>query len=190
MNPDIARDGVASRAAGGSELCLACGLCCNGALYANVTVRPEHAPFVRTLGLTLEKTGDDTFAFRQPCPLHTSGRCSAYPHHPLSCQEFRCALLRKYEAGEATLEDSLTIVRSAKKLLAGDDEHPAVGAVSGAGFQHELTQIWDRQQGLRGSGELRRANAERVLQAVALDVYLEKHFRQSKKKNDSAPGRP
>jgi hypothetical protein len=52
----VTHDSATDRPRGGSELCLACGLCGNGALHVNVNVRPEHLRVVRTLGLTIEKT--------------------------------------------------------------------------------------------------------------------------------------
>jgi Fe-S-cluster containining protein len=163
-------------------------LCCNGALHGSVTVRPEHVRLVRDLGLTIEKTDGHKFGFRQPCPLYQKDRCSAYPHHPPTCQEYRCALLQKYEDGEVTLEDSLTITATAKELLAGGAERLTVrAAASGESLRFELAQSWDGEHGLRGSGALRQANAEVVLRAAALDVHLKKHFRLPKNESDSAP---
>ena len=188
MRPDVTPDSVAKRTRGGSELCLACGLCCNGALHTSVPVRPEHIQLVRNLGLTIEKTDDHKLGFLQPCPLYQKDRCSAYPHHPPTCQEYRCALLQRYENGDVTLEDSLAITRTAKELLVGA-ARLGVGAVSGESLRFELAQSWDGEHGLRGSGALRRANAELLLRAVALDVHLEKHFRLPKKKSDPAAGR-
>jgi Fe-S-cluster containining protein len=137
---------------GGSELCLACGLCCNGTLHATVAVRPEDIRHVRGLGLAIEKTGDE-LEFRQPCPLYQNDSCSVYQHRPPACQKYRCALLKKYEDGDVTLEDSLTIVGTGKQLLAERAGHSAVRPFSG----------------------------ESLLRAAALDVHLEKHFREPKK---------
>ena len=187
MRPDVTHGSVTERQPGGSALCLACGLCCNGALHTSVTVRPEHVRLVRTLGLTVEKAGDHEFEFRQPCPLYQQDRCSAYPYHPPSCQEYRCALLQKYENGEVTLSDGQTIARTAKALLAGGVEPLAAGAaVSSESLRVELAQSWDGAHGLRGSGARRRANADVVFRAVTLDVYLEKHFRLPRNESDGS----
>ncbi|HXG69503.1 MAG TPA: YkgJ family cysteine cluster protein [Gemmatimonadaceae bacterium] len=110
------------RGSDGSALCRACGLCCSGVLHSNVPVLPEDVALVRNLGLVVEQEEDLSFVFRQPCPLYRQDRCSAYPHHPPTCQEYRCALLRRYDAGEATLEESLAVVRTAKDVLMGGAE--------------------------------------------------------------------
>ena len=181
----IAHESATDRTRGGSELCSACGLCCNGALHVIVTVRPEEVRLVRELGLTVEQTDDHEFGFRQPCPLYQKDRCSAHPHHPPTCQAYRCALLQKYEQGDVTLQDSLAIVRTAKELLAGGAERSAAGPVSGESLRVDVGQSWDGEHGLIGLGALRRANAELVLRAAAFDVYLEKHFRLPKE--ETAP---
>jgi len=181
----ITHESATDRTRGGSELCLACGLCCNGALHVNVNVRPEHLRVVRTLGLMVEKT-DRGFEFRLPCPLYQKDRCSAHPHHPPTCQAYRCALLQKHEEGDVTLQDSLAIVRTARELLAGGAKGSAVGPVSGESLRVEVAQSWDGDHGLRGSGALRHANAELVLRAAAFDVYLEKHFRLPEEETDPA----
>jgi Fe-S-cluster containining protein len=165
-----------------SALCLACGLCCNGVLYSQVNVEPEHVPLVSTLGLTVEEFDDHSVGFRQPCVLYQQNRCSAYPHHPPACKAYRCALLRKYEAGDATLDDGLAIVNQVKELLKGDDDdrHPT-GDCSRDSLRRELAQSWDSERGLLGSGALREANAALVLRAATLDVLLQRHFWLAKK---------
>lgn len=184
MRPAVTSDSGTDRKIGSSELCLACGLCCNGTLHSTVIVRAEHVPLVRSLGLTIGKTDGDKPVFRQPCPLHQNDRCSVYPHHPPTCQEYRCALLEKYEDGRVTLETSKTIVGTAKELLASGTERLIVGD------EIELQQSWDVALGLLGSDGRREANAELLLRAVALKVHFQKHFRQPTKESDRAESRP
>lgn len=187
MRPDVIP--VTDRTPCGSALCLACGLCCTGVLHRLVTVDPEHVELVSALGLTVETVDDHEFAFRQPCPLYQGDRCSAYPHHPPSCQGYRCALLRKYEGGEVTLEDGTAIARAAKELLAGGGE-PGADGYSEEGLRLEVAKRWDREHGLQGTDAQRQAGAELALRAVALDVLLEKHFRLPDNEGDTAATRP
>ena len=165
-----------------SALCLACGLCCNGVLHSQVSVEPEHVPLVSTLGLTIEEFDDHSVGFRQPCVLYQQDRCSAYPHHPPACKAYRCALLRKYEDGDVTLEDALAIVHQVKELLTGDVDHRhPTGDFSPDSLRRELVRSWDSEHGLLGSGALREANAALVLRAVTVDVLLQRHFWPAKK---------
>src|SRR5262249_52119958 len=102
-----------------SALCLACGLCCTGALHAAVDVKPEHVAVVRSLGLQVEHIEGQGPAFRQPCPLHhDDGTCAVYARRPPTCQNYRCALLRNYESGKVELAAALAIVAETKRIVA------------------------------------------------------------------------
>ena len=133
-----------------SALCLACGLCCTGALHRAVEVKPEHVTLVRSLGLAVEEV-DGAQAFRQPCPLYLADRCSVYDRRPPSCQEFRCALLRKYADGRVDLETATAVAREARSLIDQGAARPLA--------PHET-------------------GPEAMLRAAALDVLLTKHFRE------------
>lgn len=133
-----------------SALCLACGLCCAGALHRAVEVKPLHVTVVRSLGLTVE-TINGQQAFRLPCPLHLDDRCSVYGRHPPSCEEYRCALLKKHVAGEIELDAAVVLAREARALVAQGAARPLAAGES---------------------------DSDVVLRAAALDVLLTKHFRE------------
>jgi len=102
-----------------SALCLACGLCCTGALHEAVEVKAEHVALVRSLGLQVEQN-----AFRQPCPLYLDDRCSVHGRHPPSCQEYRCVLLKKHVAGKIELDAAIALAREARTLMAQGAARP------------------------------------------------------------------
>lgn len=91
-------------------LCLQCGLCCNGVLFADV--RPE--------------PGDTSplFAGRsrvnQPCPAFDSGTCACaiYTERPARCRKFECRQLLGVQAGDITTDAALKRIRTARKLAA------------------------------------------------------------------------
>jgi len=91
-------------------LCLQCGLCCNGVLFADV--RPE--------------PGDQSplFAGRlrvnQPCPAFDSGTCACaiYTQRPTRCRTFECRQLLGVQAGAITTEAALKRIRTARRLAA------------------------------------------------------------------------
>ncbi|CAK0779782.1 conserved hypothetical protein [Gammaproteobacteria bacterium] len=163
----------------GSSLCLACGLCCNGALHAHTIVKPNEIDTVRALGLTIETHGDQLF-FRQPCPLYREQRCSAYPNHPPTCRAYQCALLKKYHAGEITFEQSEKIVQRAQELYV-DVLEQLPNDYSFDQLKKEMAQDGDFGSGLFGSPELRQANAEFLLTVAKLTMFLRKHFEKPKK---------
>jgi len=91
-------------------LCLHCGLCCNGVLFADV--RPE--------------PGDPSplFAGRsrvnQPCPAfnHDTCACAIYAERPVRCRKFECRQLLGVQAGEITTDAALKHIRKARQLVA------------------------------------------------------------------------
>lgn len=91
------------------SLCLQCGLCCNGVLFADV--RPE--------------PGDNSplFAGRsrvnQPCPALNSATCACaiYSGRPARCRKFECRQLLGVQAGEITPDAALKRIRKARQLV-------------------------------------------------------------------------
>jgi Fe-S-cluster containining protein len=151
-----------SERADDSNLCLRCGLCCNGGLHERVMVRPEDAPSVAALGLTLVRNPKGNLGFAQPCPLYRDDRCTVYAQRPPPCRSFRCALLQQYDAAQISFADAAVIIDRAKDLLAGD-------------CPQELRQRvaeWHEQR-----ADSPPASAEAALRAAAFDVLLTKHFR-------------
>jgi hypothetical protein len=90
-------------------LCLQCGLCCNGVLFADVRREPadgsilfvQHGPRVP-----------------QPCPAFKSGDCTCtiYAERPARCRKFECKQLLAVKAGGKTIEAALRRIGEARKL--------------------------------------------------------------------------
>ncbi|NOS71719.1 MAG: YkgJ family cysteine cluster protein [Verrucomicrobia bacterium] len=92
-------------------LCLQCGLCCNGVLFADVR----------------RERGDDSPLFAQhgprvpqPCPAFNHGDCTCalYADRPARCRKFECKQLLAVRAGAKTAEAALKKIRQARKLAA------------------------------------------------------------------------
>jgi len=101
-----------------SDLCVACGMCCDGTMFGNVVCSKEEADYVASLGLETKKKDEQTnHLFIQPCPLHVSGQCSIYsdPKKPKTCSGYKCALLKRVLKEEITPEQALVKVERMKK---------------------------------------------------------------------------
>jgi Fe-S-cluster containining protein len=123
-----------------NSLCLECGLCCNGVIFADVQLQPGDNPTrLQALGLTLTSPrGANTGIqkFKQPCTAFDGCRCHVYSERPKYCRQFECLLLKSVQAGHTTPPDALRTIRSAlqrvkkvKRLLQelGDtDDHLAL----------------------------------------------------------------
>jgi uncharacterized protein len=107
------------------ELCGACGLCCNGAIFGDVQLQAgDNKVRLGLLGLEM-KCSSGTRAmskFLQPCAAHDGCRCRIYSERPSYCREFECALLKNVCSRSISKNEALRIIRDAKAKLATINE--------------------------------------------------------------------
>ena len=82
-----------------SNLCLSCGLCCQGTLHDLVPLDDDELERAARLRLPLFES-PLRLAFRLPCPRLEDRRCTVYAERPRTCATYTCAVLRAYGAGE------------------------------------------------------------------------------------------
>lgn len=91
-----------------SRLCLCCGMCCNGVVFADVRFGDrDKAQRLMELGLRLsQKTSgpkrSPVFRLPQPCPAFDGTRCVVYKDRPDYCGQFECVLLKALQSGMVT----------------------------------------------------------------------------------------
>jgi len=100
-----------------SQLCLACGLCCDGNLFAFVALSSPEAQALRGEGLAvIDDRGRLKLA--QRCSALEGCRCRVYDQRPFGCRKFDCLLARSLVEKDLPLSDALAIVDEAKARLA------------------------------------------------------------------------
>jgi len=103
------------------QLCLACGLCCNGVLFKDVELQPgDDAARLKSLGLALSNPQsairNPQSKFPQPCAaLCGDNRCRIYAERPARCRQFECALFKSVAAGETPVAAALRTIRIARQ---------------------------------------------------------------------------
>ena len=130
-----------SEAAATEQLCLTCGLCCNGVIFANVGLQPgDDAARLRLLGLPVCTPPSKVRPPHpnQPCAAFDGCRCRVYVDRPQYCREFECVLLKSINAGRTEPAAALRIIRTAHeradkvrhllRALGDTDEHVALNA--------------------------------------------------------------
>jgi len=100
-----------------NSLCPACGLCCNGVLFADVKLAPgDDAAWLTSHGLPVRQRGRSC-SFSQPCAgLQADGRCRIYVDRPQMCRDFECGVLKEVLAGRLTDSEALRVIRRAQRL--------------------------------------------------------------------------
>ena len=161
------------RPSNGSALCLACGLCCQGALHTHVAVSLFDRPRLSRLLLKVESFAGHA-GFRLPCPLYREHRCSAYPPRLHACHAYRCDVLTQYLEGRLSLESASALAAGATELLAD----PALP--KGQPFERirAAARAAEGRAALLTTPESRAAHDALQLAVERVDVYLQRHFRK------------
>ena len=104
------------------ELCLACGLCCNGVLFKDVELQPgDDAARLKSVGLPVRNPSSPQRPpkFAQPCvALGADCRCRIYAERPARCRDFECALFKAVVEGRTDTAAALRLVRAARRRVA------------------------------------------------------------------------
>src|ERR1041385_329240 len=108
-----------------TDLCLECGLCCNGVIFADVEL--QHAE-VQTLKSTIRGLSDSqaqtASAFSrnngkvkllQPCAAFDGCHCRIYSDRPKYCRQFECLWLKNVQSKKLTRATALRTVQTAKE---------------------------------------------------------------------------
>jgi Fe-S-cluster containining protein len=95
-----------------SNICLSCGICCDGTLIGFVQLDPEELPRLSKF-MEFEKANELGF-FLQPCKKFCDG-CTVYADRPKQCGIYKCDLLKSCEAQETDFDSAVAIVNDAKQ---------------------------------------------------------------------------
>ena len=177
------------------QLCLACGLCCNGVLFKDVELQPgDDAARLKSLGLPIReprrverksrgslpsKLETRNSKFPQPCAALCDGnRCRIYAERPARCREFECALFKSVAAGQTELAAALKTIRAT--LQRADQVRRLLRALGDTNEQLALSLRFKRTRRRLEAGGFDDASAdafgELTLAVHALNVLLSSRF--------------
>ena len=98
------------------SICLACGICCDGTLFAGVTlVAKDNPKWLKATGLNIRQLRSEA-RLTQPCAALDGCRCNIYPDRPHYCRQFECLLLKDQLAGKLPRQAALAVITRAKRL--------------------------------------------------------------------------
>jgi len=166
------------------NLCMTCGLCCEGTLFKAVPVGPDE----RLLGLKARgvqiNIESKRKSFLLPCTAYENCVCKVYTERPKRCITYQCKLLRKCLNDKITWDEAAEVVHSTqlhkKKLEAN------LRQVYRFSSGDSLPDIFRRFIGSHG-GEadaiaFRKKHAHILVDYVALNKRLDLYFRKKTKK--------
>jgi hypothetical protein len=117
----------------GSELCLSCGMCCDGSLFSDGRLLDDEVDRARSLDMAIVApiVADGLSRFRQPCACFRDGSCAVYDTwKPDVCTTYRCELLDGFTAGTIDLASCRDVVGSVQSVQ--HELEAAMGLESGA----------------------------------------------------------
>lgn len=100
-----------------SDLCLSCGLCCQGLLHDLVPLEEDELERAARLRLPLFES-PLRLAFQLPCPRLDARRCTVYAERPRGCASYACAVLEAYAAGEIDEPTALSRIERVREQSA------------------------------------------------------------------------
>ncbi|WP_207431694.1 YkgJ family cysteine cluster protein [Sabulibacter ruber] len=95
-----------------TNICLSCGLCCDGTVIGFVQLDREELPLLRDI-IDIENTNGEGF-FLQPCNNYCDG-CTIYSKRPKQCASFECGILKSIEKQELDFDAALDIINVVKQ---------------------------------------------------------------------------
>ena len=99
-----------------SNICLPCGLCCDGTLIGYVQLDRDELHVLKDL-MEIEGTHENGF-FLQPCSNYCDG-CTIYSDRPKQCDNFNCGLLKSFEQKELNYDSATEVIKLVKQKKAG-----------------------------------------------------------------------
>jgi len=159
-----------------AELCLSCGLCCNGVLHGYVALQVGEVELAERSGLRPYSKNDGEYRFRQPCPCHDGKKCTVYASRPNACRSYECKLLRAYVDESKTFESSAALIAQVKELISSirrqiDEPPDATRSI------WQQVEDFAKEHGTAfDSKEFRFANRDLMMDLASLEALCKKHF--------------
>jgi len=100
-----------------SNICLSCGLCCDGTLIGFVHLDGDEIPAVKEV-MDIEEADGQGF-FLHPCKKYCDG-CTIYDQRPKQCGKFKCGLLNSVEQKELDFDsavETISVVKQKKDAI-------------------------------------------------------------------------
>jgi uncharacterized protein len=100
-----------------SDLCQACGLCCQGALFRYALLSPEEVGQLQARGIPTTKRRNGALALRLGCMALKGTLCTIYEVRPKACDAYFCQLALRLRGGLVSPEEAMRLVEQARAFL-------------------------------------------------------------------------
>lgn len=164
------------------EICITCGLCCDGTLFKRAILKAgEKGNLPKKMETAYEKKGDEEF-FHLPCS-YFEGKCSIYDQKKAHiCSAFRCNLLKEFAQNKVSKSEALSIVDNAMQLrqeirVLAQQVFNAKAIIP---FQQILEQIGEAVENKNSATSCHPAFEMLKIKVIILEALLIRHFKSKK----------
>lgn len=146
------------------EICVTCGFCCDGTLFAYALLTPgEKGNLPERIEENVFSKGEKDY-FRLPCS-YFAGSCSIYGRQRADvCGSYRCQLLRNFSDGSISYGQALGMVERARQVRSELMEQYSL--LTGKGDSIHFMKV------LKEAGNTLRQDGDTVSAAMAQELFL------------------
>jgi Fe-S-cluster containining protein len=155
------------------NICLSCGLCCDGTLIGFVQLVSEELPVIKKL-MNIEDSNGNGF-FLQPCSSYRDG-CGIYSKRPKQCANFNCELLKSIEQKELDFDSAIEIINVIKQKKIAIEKKLAILQVElqSQSFYFKMVELKKLLQKNKPESSLTQNHLELISDLEQLDSLLSK----------------
>ncbi len=157
------------------NICLACGLCCDGTLIGFVQLEPKELTNVSKV-MDIEVTNGNGI-FMQPCDKYCDG-CTIYSDRPKQCASFKCHLLNAVEQKELDFNSAVEMIDAVKQKKASIEQKLAVLEIElkSESFYFKMVELIKWLKNIKPELSLTQNYQELITDLKQLDSMLSQRF--------------
>lgn len=157
------------------NICLSCGLCCDGTLIGYVQLGRDELPALREL-MDIEDESGKGF-FLQPCKKYCDG-CTIYSNRPKQCASFKCGLLNSVEKKELDFDSAIETINVVKQKKDSIEKKLVILQIElqSQSFHFKMVELKKLLQKKKAESSLTQNHLELTADLEQLDSFLLQKF--------------
>ncbi|OEY72642.1 YkgJ family cysteine cluster protein [Salegentibacter salarius] len=159
-----------------TNICLSCGLCCDGTLIGFVQLDTEELAPVKQL-MDIEQTGKNGMFFL-PCNELGCNGCNIYSQRPKACRNFECGVLKSVEKKELSFDKATDVIEVVKQKKIAIEKHVATLQIElqSKSFHFKMLELKKLLRKDKSELSFSQSHQELIVELEALEKLITKSF--------------
>ncbi len=157
------------------NICLPCGLCCDGTLIGYVQLERDEVPRLKEL-IDLEDENGHGFIL-QPCNKFDKA-CTIYSQRSKQCASFKCEFLKSVEQKELDFDLAIKIIKEVKQKVIAIEKKVEIlpFELQSKSFYFKMVELKKVLHKNKSESSITQNQLELISDLELLDNLLLKHF--------------